>query len=467
MATAATGGIPDAPEGAVLVQGGTVVSREGTGAADILIRGSRIEMVGRSLSAPGARRIDARGLVVVPGGVDVHTHLGVGSDDWRTGTVAAACGGTTTVVDHPGFGPAGCPLSRQIAESRRLADGVSAVDYGLHAVVQHVDDAVLEALPDLLHAGISSLKLYMTYDFRLEDAAIARLLSRAAEEGLLVAAHCEDHATITGLRERFAREGNLSPRFHALSRPPEAEAAAIRRLASLAGAAGSPTLYVVHLSSEAGLAEVRRARDRGLPVIAETCPQYLLLDEELYDEPDGDGLKYVMSPPLRRRADREALWKALAGGEISVVATDHCPFFLSDKKKRAAGSFLRCPNGAPGIETRMAILYAEGVVAGRLTLRRYVEVTATEPARIMGLYPNKGVIAPGSDADLLFLDPRRTVRIEASSLHQRCDYTPFEGMEAAGVPALTMLRGRLIAEDGRFTGGVGGGAFLERRNHGT
>lgn len=448
------------------MQGGTVVSERSIDVGDVLIRGSRIEAVGPALELPGARRIDARGLIVVPGGVDVHTHLGIGSDDWRSGTVAAACGGTTTVVDHPGFGPPGCSPLRQIEESRRRADGAAVVDYGLHGVIQHVDDAVLAALPEMLRAGIPSVKLYMTYAFRLEDGAMERLLSRAAEAGILVAAHCEDHAMVTDLRERFRREGKVSPRFHALSRPPEAEAAAIRRLAALSQKAGSPTLYVVHLSSEAGLVEIRRAQGRGLPVIAETCPQYLLLDEALYDESDMGGLKYVMSPPLRRAADRAALWAALADGTISVAATDHCPFFLSDKKERAAGSFLDCPGGAPGIETRMALLYSQGVARGLLALRRFVEVTAAEPARIMGLYPRKGVLAPGSDADLVLLDPRRAMRIEAAGLHQRCDYTPFEGMEVTGAPVLTMLRGRVIAENGRFLGGDGGGSYLERRGHG-
>jgi dihydropyrimidinase len=451
-----------------LIRGGTVVLPSGTLRADVLIRGEKIHSIQAGISGRGARTIDAAGRYVVPGGIDVHTHLDLvagaerAGDDWRTGTVAAACGGTTTVVDHPGFGPPGCPLFHQIDAYHGLASGAAAVDYSFHGVVQHVDDAVLGGLEGLLRAGVPSVKVYLTYDFRLEDAEVLRVMERMRGIGGVTCVHCEDHGTVTRLRERFRAEGKIQPWFHALSRPPEAEAEAISRMVRLSEAAGGALLYVVHLSSAAGLAEVRKGRERGVPVAAETCPQYLLLSEESYREPDLGGLKYVMSPPLRTPADREALWEGLADGGIQTIATDHCPFTFRRKKELGASSFADCPNGVPGIETRMPLLFSEGVSKGRITLKRFVEVTAEWPARLMGLFPRKGALQPGSDADIAVVDPSRRVVLTAANLHSRVDYTPFEGREVLGYPVMTMLRGKIIAEDGRYVGAAGDGLFIRR-----
>jgi dihydropyrimidinase len=449
-------------------RGGDVVTEGGVRRADLLVRGQTIHSIGPNLSCPGAREIDAAGMYVLPGGVDVHTHIGMAADgraskdDWFRGTAAAACGGTTTIVEHPAFGPKGCPLFHQIRAYRDLAGGVSAVDYSFHGVVQHVDDEVQEGLGELARAGVTSVKVYLTYDFRLEDGDVLAVLERMRETGGLTAVHCENHGIVTHLRERFRREGKIEPWFHPLSRPAEAEAEAVSRMARLSEVAGGAPLYIVHLSSAAGLEEVRRARARGVPVFAETCPQYLLLDDEAYREPDLGGLKYMMSPPLRTERDREALWQGLSDGAIQCAATDHCAFSFGMKKERSGGSFLSCPNGAPGVETRLPLLFSEGVAGKRIGVVRLAEITATAPARLMGLYPRKGLLAPGSDADIVLVDPGRSVRLTATSLHQNTDYTPFEGFELSGYPALTMLRGRVIFSDGAFVGAGGDGELLHR-----
>ncbi len=457
----------------VVIRGGTVICPDGARRADVLVRGETVRAVGPDIAAPGAREMDASGMYVVPGGVDAHTHFDLiagsekTSDDWYTGTVAAACGGTTTVVDHPAFGPAGCSVFHQIDKYRALADGNAAVDYSLHGVLQHVDRTVLADLEGLVRRGITSAKLYLTYDFRLEDEDALRVLRRMRELGGLTAVHCENHGIVTWLRKRFAEEGKLQPWYHSLSRPPEAEAEAVGRMLRLSEALGRsgggyPLLYVVHLSSAAGLEEIRRGRERGIPVFAETCPQYLILTEEKYHEPNLGGLKYVMSPPLRADADREALWQGLREGLIQTVGTDHCSFLFSRKKELGAGSFLSCPNGAPGVETRMPLFFSFGVMQKRITPERFVELTAEAPARLMGLYPRKGAIAEGSDADIVLMDPLARVRLSVGNLHQEADYTPFEGIEVSGHPVLTMLRGKVIWEKGKFLGSRGGGKFLAR-----
>lgn len=448
-----------------------MVRPSGAVLADVLVRGETIRSIierSSALETSGARVIDASGLIVAPGGVDVHTHLDLlagterASDDWRTGTVAAACGGTTTVVDHPGFGPAGCSLFHQINAYHALASGAAAVDYSFHGVVQHVDDSVLNGLEELARAGIPSVKVYLTYDFRLEETDALRVMERMRGIGGVTCVHCEDHETVTALRRRFTAEGRGEPVFHARSRPPEAEAAAISRMVRLSEKAGGAALYVVHLSSAAGLGEVRKGRARGMNIFAETCPQYLLLTEERYLEPGLGGLKYIMSPPLRTAADAEALWGGLADGSIQTAATDHCPFTFARKKELGSRSFAECPNGIPGIETRMPLLFSAGVSAGRLSLKRFVEVTAEWPARLMGLFPRKGALEPGSDADIVLLDPSLRVTLKAASLHSRVDYTPFEGFEVQGYPVKTMLRGKIIAENGSFMGAAGDGIFIPR-----
>lgn len=461
-----------------------MVTPDGAVRGDVVVENGRISAVmpetaaaGTPASAssaaaapPADRIIDVSGCHVLPGGIDVHTHLDLdagiarSSDDWYTGTVAAAHGGTTTVVDHPAFGPKGCSVFHQIDAYHDLAGDKAVIDYSFHGVIQRVDDGVIEGLEGLKARGVVSAKVYLTYDFRVGDRAALRVLERMKEIGGITAFHCENHGIVTHFRERFAGSGDTSPRFHALSRPHVAEAEAVARVIRLAEAIGDVPVYVVHLSSASGLEEIRRGVDRGVPVFAETCPQYLLLDDSEYERPGHEGLKHVMSPPLREKEDSRALWDGLADGTIQVVGTDHCPFYYEQKLELGGDSFLRCPNGIPGIEARMALLYSEGMRAGRISLEQFVDVTSTNPAKIMGLYPRKGAIEPGADADIVVFDPNREETITHALLHERVDYTPYEGIEVHGFPVLTMRRGEVIVDDGALSAEAGSGTYIPRRD---
>ena len=339
--------------------------------------------------------------------MDVHTHFDLADggvrtcDDWQTGTIAAACGGTTTVVNHPGFGPPECSIFHQIDASHRRASESAAVDYSFHGLIQHAGSGLLDDLGSLLSSGISSCKVYLTYEFRLSDRDLLRVFDRMERLDLLTAVHCESHEVIDYLDQQFKDRDDHEPWFYPLSRPSEAEAEAVARTIRLAEVARKAPLYVVHLSTKEGLAEIQRARARGLPVYAETCPQYLLLTDERYKEPENDRLKYIMSPPLRKPHDALALWLGLADRAIDVVATDHCPLPLSTKKEFDSVDRVQSHWGIPGVETRMALMFSEGIMKGKLSFRRFVEVTSSTPARLMGLYPKKGIIASESDADFV------------------------------------------------------------------
>ena len=454
--------------------GGTIVTEKEAFRGDLLIEDGRILEITRQDSganpeADGAEVIDASGKLVLPGAVDIHTHmdLDVGIaraiDDFYSGTVAAACGGTTTIVDHMAFGPKGCSPWHQVKEYHRLADGNAVVDYGFHGVLQHVNGEVLDEMAQIAETeGITSFKVYMTYDFRLDDLDLMRVLERAGKEHILIASHCENHGIVTCLRERFVKEGKTQTRWHPVSRPPEAEAEAVSRLLYLAQAAGEAPVYIVHLSTRRGLEEFRKAKAAGQAHIgAETCPQYLLLDEKLYDDPQ-EGLKAVMAPPLRRQEDRDALWQALAGNEMDTVATDHCPFTFAKQKQQGAQDFTKCPSGAPGVEERLILLYSEGVRKGRITLPQLVQYACTNPARVAGLYPRKGTIEAGADADLVVLDPAQEWTLTTQKMHSAVDYSCYEGMKISGAVERVLLRGKTVALNGAFTGARGDGLYLRR-----
>lgn len=448
----------------ILVAGGTVATASGSFRADVLAEGGLILQVGENLARDGAQVLDASGLLVIPGGVDVHTHLGLDvgfaqvADDFYHGTKAAAMGGVTCLVEHPGFGPGGCGLLHQVEAFKKLAEGRCCVDYGLHGVAQ--GDGHFDGLEELARAGCPSIKAYTTYGGRLGEEPLLSLMDEAASSPLsvLVAVHCEDHALVSYLAARYRASAPHDPMSHARSRPDYAEALAVRQAVALARAAGA-TLYVVHLSCAAGLRAVQEAQVEGVKVIAETCPQYLLLDETRYQGPDG--LAYIMAPPLRRKADREALWRGLQGGSISVAATDHCAFSLADKRRLGTSSVFDCPGGIPGVQTRLPLLYTYGVLAGRISLERFVDVCCTAPARVMGL-TRKGRLEPGFDADITVLDPQDERVISAATLNQRVDYTPFEGMAVRGWPRHVLSRGRAVVQDGEFAGEPSWGRFVHR-----
>ena len=452
----------------ILIRHGTVVTASHATPRDVLIEGETIARVEPEIVEPADLVVDARGKYVIPGGIDVHTHLDmplgetVTSDDFESGTIAAAFGGTTSVVDFA-VQERGRPLAEAFETWMRKAEGKAVLDYGFHMIVCDLPPEREGELDALVAEGVTSFKLFMAYPGRLmlDDAAILRVLKRTAANGGTVLMHAEDGAAIEARVRRALAEGHTEPRYHALTRPAKTEADAARRAIALAGEAHAP-IYIVHVSAAETVDEIAAARARGGLVWGETCPQYLVLSEECYDAPGFEAAKFVMSPPLRPRAMQERLWKGLAANDLQVVATDHCPFRMKDQKPAGKDDFTKIPGGAPGIETRMSLLYDAGVRAERLTLSRWVEVAATNPARLFGLYPRKGAIAPGSDADVVVWNPQREITWSASTHHMRVDYNPYEGRLVKGAPDLVLSRGRAVIDGGKFVGRAGAGQFLKR-----
>lgn len=452
----------------MLLKNARIVAEQGTFTGDLRVTGEIFTELGSGLSPKdGESEIDASGKLVLPGGVDVHTHfdLDVGfaraADDFYTGTVAAACGGTTTIVDHMAFGEKGFTIASRLEEYHRLAGGKAVIDYSFHGVLDHVDDNILAEIKELAKNGVTSHKFYLTYDGKISDAEVFELMRKTSELGVLLTVHPENDGVVNFLRREFSENRKTHPIYHAKSRPPECEAEAINRMILFAHMADDAPLYIVHLTNGLGLDFIKAARLRGQKhLFAETCPQYLLLDESRYLEPDG--LKYVMSPPLRLKSDNAALWIGLMNGDIDTVATDHCPFFYEKEKQMGKNDFTKTPNGAPGVETRLMLMYSEGVAKNRITVEQMAELCATKPAKLFGLYPKKGVIAIGSDADFVVLDTENTVTLTESRLHENCDYTPYEGFEVTGIPVLTASRGEIVAENGVFVGEKGAGRFIRR-----
>jgi dihydropyrimidinase len=450
-----------------LLRHGTIVNADGQRRADVLVDGERIALVGDRLTDPADLVINAAGRLILPGGVDVHTHLDMPmgsvrtSDDFETGTMAAACGGTTTVIDYATQARGGT-LREALDTWMARAAGRAVIDFGFHVCISDLRPDVEAELEAMVDAGVPSFKVFMAYPDRLmlNDGEIFRILRRSAALGARVCLHAENGHVIDVLVREALAAGRTAPAFHAVTRPALAEAEAVHRGIALAEMAGSG-LYVVHLSSGEALREVAAARRRGLPVLAETCPQYLFLSDEAYGGPGLEGAKFVMSPPLRPRDTHGQLWRGLAAGDLDTVATDHCPFMMADKA-RGRDDFSRIPNGAPGIEQRLLLLFDGGVHAGRLSLERFVEVTAAAPARIFGLAPRKGAVAEGADADLVVFDPDAATTISAATHHMRVDYNPYEGRRLAGAIDLVMARGEIVADHGRFVGTPGRGQYLKR-----
>ncbi len=447
----------------LVISNGTLVTSEATAAADLGISAGKIAAIGVGLT--GREKLDAIGMLVLPGAIDEHVHLQMpvgefsSSDDFYTGTVAAACGGTTTVIDFVEPKPEQ-PLIEALVDRRAEADGRVVVDYGLHMTLSRTDDETLAQVPLCIDAGAASFKLYMAYEgLRLDDGDLLRVLAVLRDHGGRVLVHAENHHAIAYLIAQALAEGRTGPENHPLTRPDLMEAEAIHRLLSLTHVTRTP-LVLAHLSCALGLGEVRAARARGTAVWVETCPQYLLLDEKEYHRPGFEGAKFVMAPPPRTKADRAALWAGLAAGEVNTVATDHCPFFYETQKVRGRDDFSRIPGGAPGVETRLSLLYTHGVLSGQITLERWVEVCCTAPARHFGLAPRKGTLSVGADADVVIFDPERRVTLSVESLHQNVDYCPYEGWEVQGYPVMVLSRGEVIVRNGEFIGTAGRGCFL-------
>ena len=458
----------------LLIQGGTVVSPTGAVAADVLVEGEKIS----ALAAPGSETavawaaaagqvIDADGLYVLPGGIDAHTHMEMpfggtfSVNTFETGTRAAAWGGTTTIVDFA-VQAKGTSLLATLDKWHEKADGHCVVDYGFHMIVSDVNDTSLKEMESCIGAGVNSFKMFMAYPgvFYATDGEIVRAMTKAAATGALIMMHAENGIAIDQLVAQALAAGKTDPVQHGLTRPPELEAEATHRAITLAGVTGAP-LYIVHLSAAQALQAVAEARDTGQNVFAETCPQYLYLSLDDLARPDFEGAKYVASPPLRPREHQGSLWRGLRTNDLSVVSTDHCPFCFKEQKELGRGDFSKIPNGIPGVEHRMDLLH-QGVVAGELSLARWVEVAATTPARMFGLYPRKGIIAPGSDADIVLYDPRATQVLSAATHHMNVDYSAYEGMAITGQVRTVLSRGELVIGGGEYHGRTGHGQFLRR-----
>lgn len=455
-----------------IIRNGVVVTATDTYVADVAIANGLIAAIGKDLPVQNASSIlDARGKLVLPGGIDVHTHLDMpfggtmSADDFETGTRAAAFGGTTTLIDFA-IQYKGQPLRQAFDTWMNKASAKAVCDYAFHCIVTDVSSGQLAEMNDLIHEGVTSFKLFMAYPgvFMLDDGSIFKALQTTSLNGGLVCMHAENGSAIDVIVQQALAEGKRAPKYHALTRPTTAEAEATSRAIALAEMAGAP-IYIVHLSCNDALEKVREARDRGLPVYAETCPQYLYLSIENFDAPGFEGAKYVFTPPLREKWHQEKLWNGLKCDHLQVVSTDHCPFCFKEQKELGRDDFTKIPNGGPGVEHRMSLIYSGGVASGRFSVNRFVELVSTTPAKLFGLYPRKGTIAAGSDADLVIFDPNRKHTISAKTHHMRVDYSMFEGIEVTGMPDIVLSRGRVVVDGGKFLGCAGQGTFLKRATY--
>lgn len=455
----------------LIVKGGTVVSASDTYIGNIAVSNGRVAAVG-DVDAPAKKVVNAKGKVVVPGGIDVHTHfdmpfMGATTiDDFASGSAAAAFGGTTSVVDFA-IQKKGETFRHALDDWHRRADGKCVVDYGFHMIVTDFPEKAEREMDKLVDEGVPSFKLFMAYPgiFMSDDATIFRALLRTKENGGMVCMHAENGSVIDVLVKKALAEGKISPEWHALTRPMTAEAEATHRAVALAEMAGVP-IYFVHLSAGDAMEEVRAARARGLPVFAETCPQYLYLSHEDYKRPGFEGAKFVMSPPLRPEGNAERLWRGLVRDDLQVVSTDHCSFCMKAApsqpgKELGKKDFSKIPNGAPGVEYRMLLLW-DAVQKGRITENRFVEITSTAPAKLFGLYPRKGHLNPGADADLVVIDPNKAHTFTRQNHHSAADYNPYEGVTVKGSIRDVILRGTPLVEDGTWAGKAGRGRFLKR-----
>ena len=451
-----------------LIKNGRIVTAVDDYHADILIEGGQIVMIARSIEVAADRTIDAKGRLVIPGGIDPHTHMDLpfggtsSSDDFETGTRAAAFGGTTTIIDFA-VQYKGQALNQALDAWFQKAEGKTSIDYAFHLICTDLPDERLPEIKSLIDQGVTSFKLFMAYPgvFLVDDGTIFKAMTVAGENGGLICMHAENGVVIDVLVKRALAAGHTAPKYHALTRPTRAEAEGVHRAIAIAEMAKSP-VYIVHLSSSDALEEVTRARDMGIPAFAETCPQYLFLDYSVYEQKGFEGAKWVMTPPIREKWNQEKLWRGLQYDDLQVVSTDHCPFCMKEQKELGRDDFSKIPNGGPGVEHRLSLIYNGGVVAGRINVNRFVEIVSTAPAKIFGLFPRKGTIAVGSDADIVIFDPEEEMTISAKTHHMNVDYSCYEGMKVRGVTKTVLSRGELVIEEGKYVGRAGRGQFLKR-----
>jgi dihydropyrimidinase len=460
----------------IIIKNGTIITTRGEQEADILIQDEKIALIGANLDPGDARVVDASGMLVMPGGIDPHTHLDLPffgtfcSDDFFTGQRAAAFGGTTTHIDFV-IQPIGGSLHEGLDEWKKKADGKITIDYGFHMAVTDLRDDVMKEIPTMVDEGVTSLKLFLAYKdvFMVDDETFFNALLTARERGMLIMVHAENGDVVDALQKKIVAAGKTEPKYHADAHPALAEGEATGRAVALAGIADAP-LYVVHVTCREALEQLALGRKRGLKVMGETCPQYLFLTVDDLAKPNFEGAKYVCSPPVRQVEDQDALWDALSTGLLQAVSTDHAPFFFEGGvdgrlpgKELGVNSFAEIPNGMPVIEDRLMVLWHHGVNTGRFSRSRFVELVSTNPAKIFGLYPRKGEIAVGSDADILIWDPKKEHTISAATHHMNTDYNVFEGMKVKGMPVKVYLRGKLVVDGDRWLQEKGEGEYIYRK----
>lgn len=452
-----------------LIKNGRIITAVDDYVADIFIDGETITTIGKNLEMQADKTIDAKGKLVIPGGIDAHTHLDMpfggttSADDFHTGTLAAAHGGTTTLIDFA-IQSKGQSMIEALDIWHAKAQGKTAIDYGFHMIVTDFTDKHVPEMKRMIHEeGVTSFKMFMAYPgvLLVDDATIFRGMTVAGEEGGLICMHAENGVVIDEIVKRALAEGKTAPKYHALTRPTQAEGEGVNRAIQLADIAGAP-VYIVHLSCYDALRRVKEARDQGIPAFAETCPQYLFLDYSHYKKEGFEGAKYVMTPALREKWNQDELWTGLRMNDLQVISTDHCPFCFKDQKELGRNDFSKIPNGGPGVENRMSLIFNGGVVKKRISLNRFVEITSTAAAKIFGLFPKKGTIAVGSDADIVIFDPEKKMTISAKTHHMNVDYSCYEGMEVQGVAETVLSRGKVIVENGKYLGKQGDGSFIKR-----
>ena len=459
----------------ILIKNGRVITAVDDYMGDVFIEKETVSLIGKSLEMEADEVIDASGKYLFPGGLDPHTHLDmpfggtVSADDFETGTLAAAHGGTTTLIDFA-IQTKGHSTLEALDTWHAKAEGKTAIDYGFHMIVTDLDDKRLHEMKMLADDGVTSYKLFMAYPgvLYVDDGTIYRAMRAAGENGTVVCMHAENGIVIDEIVKIALAEGKTEPKYHALTRPTRMEAEGVHRAIAIAEVAHVP-VYIVHLSSSDALEQVMLARNRGVHAFAETCPQYLFLDHSYYEQEGFEGAKYVMTPALREKWNQDELWKGLRFGDLQSISTDHCPFCFKDQKILGIDDFSKIPNGGPGVENRMSLVFNGGVNSGRISLNKFVELTSTAAAKTFGLFPRKGTIAVGSDADIVIFDPQRKETISVNNActhHMNVDYNAYEGFEVTGFTETVLSRGKVIIKDCEYVGKKGDGKFLKRGLYG-